>query len=218
MTTGPPQTTRRRGRPASLSREQIVEAALELAGGDGMDALSMRRLAAELGVSAMTLYGYFSSKSSLVRAMLDTVSDELETDIADDVAWPQRLRSMAHRIRTSLRRYPGLAPLFIDRPDPRGRALAVVEDAVAALRAEGVPPETALRGVYAVIGYAIGFVAQEVRRTETGSALDYSALPPDRFPNLTALADGAVGFTSESQFDFGLEALIEGVRREARAA
>lgn len=218
MTARPREIARRRGRPARLSRDQIVEAALELVGGGGMDALSMRRLAAELGVSAMTLYGYFSSKSGLVRAMLDAVSEEIETDIADDVAWPQRLRLMAHRIRSSLRRYPGLAPLFIDRPDPRGRALVVVEDAIAALRAEGVPAETSLRGVYAVIGYAIGFVAQEVRRAGADAALDYTALPAERFPNLRTLVDETVGFTSESQFEFGLEALIEGVRREARAA
>ncbi len=178
----------------------------------------MRRLAGALGVSAMTLYGYFSSKNVLIRAMLDAVTEELALDIDDDVEWTERLRLMAGAIRTTLQRYPGLAPLFIERPDPRGRALTIVEDAIGALRSQGVPAEVALRGVYAVIGYAIGFVAQEVRRIEADTELDYASLPPERFPNLTELADEMVGFRSESQFTFGLEALIDGVRREAVAA
>lgn len=189
-----------------------------MAGDEGLDALSMRRLASALDVSAMTLYGYFSSKNVLIRAMLDAVTEELALDIDEDVEWTERLRLMAGAIRATLQRYPGLAPLFIERPDPRGRALTVVEDAIDALRSQDVPGEVALRGVYAVIGYAIGFVAQEVRRIEADTELDYAALPPERFPNLTELADEMVGFRSESQFTFGLEALIDGVRREALAA
>lgn len=207
----------RRGRPASLTPEQIVEAALALTGEDGMEALSMRRLAADLGVSAMTLYGYFSSKSVLVRAMLDRVSEELGLDIDDGVPWQERLEIMARRTRAALLRHPGVAPLFVDRPDPRGRALSVVEDAIGALRAEGIPGEVAIRGVYAVTGYAIGFVAQEVRRARAERRLDYSSLPADRFPNLTELSESARGFTSDEQFDFGLQAIIEGVRREAES-
>lgn len=218
METQSPDTRARRGRPARLTRDQIVASALQLCGTGGMDGLSMRRLARELDVSAMTLYGYFTSKSLLVRAMLDVVAAEMEPEIADEVDWQERLRLMARRIRSALQRYPGLAPLFAEQPDPRGRALAVIEDAVSALRAEGVPGEIALRGVYAVTGYAIGFVAQEVRREQGAPRLDYAELPAERFPNLTELADHVPGFTSDAQFRFGLEALIDGVRREAEAA
>ena len=217
MSSTAPDTPPRRGRRASLRHEQIVESALQMAGDDGLEAVSMRRLAAALGVSTMTLYGYFTSKAVLLRAMLDRVSDEFEPAVIDEVSWDDRLRLIAHRVRASIREYPGLAPLFIQRPHPRGRALEVVEDAVGALRAAGVPGDVAVRGVYAVMGYAIGFVAQEVRRADDDSHLDYAELSPERFPNLTELSERAAGFASEAQFDFGLEALIDRVGRHAAA-
>jgi AcrR family transcriptional regulator len=211
----------RRGRRARLSREQIIETALALADGEGLDAVSMRRLARELKVSPMALYGYFEAKNDLVRAMLDVVSQGLGPVELSDGEWPDHLADMGRRMRATILEHPRLAQLFVTAPALGGRAMHVVEAMIGALRSQGIPADTAVRAVYAVTAYAIGFVAQEVPRRERAdmasrrSALQ--SLPEDRFPNLVELAAVAAGYSSDEQFESGLHCLIDGYRRQARA-
>lgn len=210
--------TSRRGRPARLSREQIVEAALVLADEEGLAAVSMRRLARELDVSPMALYGYFEAKRDLVRAMVDVVSRGLEPPESDDDAeWPDLLIGMGRRIRAAILLHPGLAQLFVTTPALGGRAMQVVEAMIGRLRGQGLPPDTAVRAVYAVTTYAIGFVAQEVPRKERDTLETRRAalesLPEERFPNIVELAEVAAGYASEEQFEAALIALVDGFRR-----
>ncbi len=91
----------------------------------------------------------------------------------------------------------------------------VVDDMVAVLRRQGVSGEMAVRAVYAVMAYSIGFAAQEVpRRQRQGDATPrrqaLESLPADRFPNMVELAEHAAGFASDEQFESGLGALISG--------
>jgi len=208
----------RRGRPARLTREQIVDTALRLADAEGLEAVSMRRLARELTVSPMGLYSYFEAKNDLIRAMLDVVSGRLGPAEVDG-EWPEQLAEMGRRMRATILEHPRLAQLFVTAPALGGRAMHVVEDMIGALRAHGVPAETAVRAVYAVTAYAIGFVAQEVPRCERRDAAArrdaLRSLPEDRFPNMVELADVAAGFASEEQFESGLRALVEGYRTTA---
>jgi TetR/AcrR family tetracycline transcriptional repressor len=211
----------RRGRPARLTREQIVEAALSVTDAEGLDALSMRRLGRELEVSPMALYSYFESKRDLVRAMLDVVSRGLEPRRRPDGDWTEHLADMGRRMRETILQHPRLAQLFVTAPALGGRAMHAVEDMIGLLRARGVGGETAVRAVYAVTAYAIGFVAQEVPRHERGGTAARSealaSLPADRFPNMVELADVAAGFASDRQFESGLQALIAGFRAQAAA-
>lgn len=207
----------RRGRPARLTAEQIVEAALVLADGEGLAAVSMRRLARELDVSPMALYGYFEAKGDLVRAMLDVVSRDLDPPSSDDDAgWQDLLLGMGRRMRATILRHPGLAQLFLTTPALGGRVMQVVEAMIGRLRAVGLPPDVAVRAVYAVTTYAIGFVAQEVPRRERGTFemrwAALAALPEERFPNIVELAEVAAGYASDEQFETGLVALVGGLR------
>jgi hypothetical protein len=117
-------------------------------------------------------------------------------------------------MRAAILEHPRLAQLFVTAPALGGRAMYVVEDMIGALRSKGVPGETALRAVYAVTAYAIGFVAQEVPRRDRGDTASrqeaLASLPGDRFPNLVELAELAAGFASDEQFESGLTALIAG--------
>ncbi|MDH3227638.1 MAG: TetR/AcrR family transcriptional regulator [Thermoleophilia bacterium] len=211
----------RRGRPARLSREQIIQTALGLADAEGLEAFSMRRLARELDVSPMALYGYFEAKNDLVRAMLDVVSQGLGPVEPGDREWPDHLADMGWRMRANILEHPRLAQLFVTAPALGGRAMHVVEEMIGALRSQGVPAETAVRAVYAVTAYAIGFVAQEVPRRERGDTASrrsaLQSLPEDRFPNMVELAEVAAGYSSDEQFESGLHSLIDGYRRQAGA-
>ena len=215
-TTSRDRSGSRRGRPARLNPDQIVEAALALADAEGLEAVSMRRLARELDVSPMALYGYFAAKRDLIRAMLDRVSSGLAPAAEIEDAWPDALADMGRRMRAAILEHPRLAQLFITPPADGGRAMQVIETMIGRLRAQGVPSETAVRAVYAVAAYAIGFVAQEVPRRERANGASrrrsLEALPAERFPNLVELAGVAAGFASQEQFESGLLALIAGYR------
>lgn len=205
----------RRGRPAKLTPDQIVHTALLIADAEGLDAVSMRRLARELEVSPMALYGYFEAKRDLVRGMLDEVSRGLGPQDTSTGGWPDQLAEMGRRVRATITAHPGLAQLFVTAPALGGRAMHVVDDMVALLRREGVSGEVAVRAVYAVMAYAIGFSAQEVpRRQRQGDPGErrraLESLPTERFPNMVELAEYAAGFASDEQFESGLQALIAG--------
>lgn len=179
----------------------------------------MRRIARELDVTPMALYGYFGAKRELVRAMVDVVSEGLAPpESADEADWAELLVSMGRRTRNAILRHPGLSQLFVTAPAPGGRAMQVVDDMIGRLREQGVPPETAVRAVYSVTAYSIGFVAQEVPRRERDGpqARDeiLATLPEERFPNIVELAELAAGYASEEQFEAGLAALVDGFRPE----
>lgn len=219
MSTSGTVSAPRRGRPARLSTEQIVETALVVAGAEGLEALSMRRLARELDVSPMALYGYFGAKRDLVRAMLDVVSRGLGPPESDgDAGWPELLVGMGRRMRATILQHPSMAQLFLTAPALGGRAMQVVDATIGRLRVQGVPPDTAVRAVYAVTSYAIGFVAQEVPRKERDTIetrrAALASLPEQRFPNIVELAEVAAGYATDEQFEAGLVALVRGFRRE----
>lgn len=189
---------------------------MALADGEGLAAVSMRRLASELDVSPMALYGYFGAKRDLVRAMLDVVSRDLDPPESDDDSrWPDLLLGMGRRMRATILQHPGLAQLFVTTPPTDGRAMQVIEAMIGRLRAQGLRPGAAVRAVYAVTAYAIGFVAQEVPRKERDTLetrrAALASLPEERFPNIVELAEIAAGYASDEQFEVGLIALVQGL-------
>src|SRR5687767_12177394 len=125
-----------------LNRDVIVHAALRLIDAHGAEALTMRKLASELGIGAMSLYTYFPDKDTLLDAVVQAVLGEIETPTDDTVGWQQRVTAHLASFRTVARRHPhvvGLNPRFRPR-EPI--ALRVVEAGLEALRRGGFPPET----------------------------------------------------------------------------
>ena len=203
-----------------LSRDRIAAVALELVDRDGLDGLSMRRLADELGVGTMTLYGYFRGKDEL----LDAVMDSAGTDMAAaefEGTLRQRMIRGAYAVRENLERHPGLVEIRLRRPLLRPRQFNVTEAAVRSLVDAGLPPDEAVRTHRVFFTYIFGFVAfsptsgaDEARR-EMRVAL--AALPPDEYPTITSAADDAVAAAAgDEQFRYGLELILDGI--EARLA
>lgn len=203
-----------------LTREQIAATALELLDRDGLDALSMRRLADTLGVGTMTLYGYFRSKSELLDAVMDSAAgDAGPPELAGP--WRERARGIARAMRSGLERHPSLVQLRLRRPLVRPSQFAFTEAAMRALVDAGLDRAAAARAFRVIFTYTFGFVAfspgsaEDEQGREIRAAL--SALPPGEYPLLSSMVDEAMSAVSgDAQFEFGLDLVLDGI--EARAA
>ena len=208
--------SRRPDRRRGLSRERIAAAALELVDREGIDALTMRRLGRELGVGAMTLYGYFADKEELVAAVLDRASADGPA-IPVEGPWRERLRALMFGIRETLVRHPSGVELRLRRPILSRGALRVTETGLQILDEAGFPPAEAARAYRTLFVYVFGFASfnprgsgEEVKR-ETLAVL--RALDPEAYPRLSGAAVEAVETMAgeDEQFAYGLDRLLDGL-------
>lgn len=213
------------GRPRRplLSRDRIVATALALVDAESLEAVSTRRLAAELGVSGPALYNHFAGKDAIIDAVVDTVLGEVDITGfagvgADGTPWQDALRHWARSYREVLAGHPHIVPALATGPGRRPHALRMADAVFGALVDAGWPRAQATRvGVlmrYFVTGSALGSFA--------GGFPDDAAVYAGTYPHLDQahlLAD-AQREIDESAFEAGLEALMAGltVRYAAVAA
>ncbi|MFF6955329.1 TetR/AcrR family transcriptional regulator [Streptomyces sp. NPDC088197] len=206
--------------PAPLDRERIVRAAIELADADGLDAVSLRKVATALGVGPMRLYGYIESKDELLDLMVDAIHAEIRP-VGD--TWREVLRSLAETTRQAAHDHEWLADLLGGRPQLGPHALARGEAVVAAL--DGVHVDAVMPVVTAVDAYVTGAVRREIaaRRAERTTGLDekrwQAALGPylertfatGRFPALSTVIHDAAHLDADHTFRLGLDFLLDGI-------
>lgn len=206
------------GRPSRplLSRDRIVATALALVDAEGLDAVSTRRLAAELGVSGPALYNHFAGKDAIIDAVVDTVLGEVDisgfTGVATGGAtWQTALREWARSYRGALAAHPHIVPALATGPGRRPNALRMADAVFGALVDAGWTRAQATRvGVlmrYFVTGSALGSFA--------GGFPDDAAVYAGTYPHLDQahlLAD-AQREIDESAFETGLAALLDGLTR-----
>lgn len=200
----------------SLTQEHIARTALALADREGVDALSMRRLAAELGIGTMTLYGYFRSKDDLIDAALDVAAGDVgpRTRGSD---WKSELRSVLQATYRNLQRHPSLVQLRLRRPLITARQLRLNETGVRILEDGGLSPEHATRAFRTLFFYVFGFAAlsadDEAARSQAREAV--ASLPPETYPRLTGAIDDVVAVVGgAAQFDYGLDLLLDGIEQQ----
>lgn len=151
--------SRVQGKHAGLTRAQVLRAALELVDRDGVAALSMRRLARELDVEAMTLYHHVQNKQALQDAIVEHVLTESLHDPTNPTvtsSWQDVLTNYAQGLHQGLLAHPGTVVLFASQKAITPRTVAELEGLLQALGDAGFSPEVALRMVYAVAGSVIG--------------------------------------------------------------
>ncbi|MFD8809010.1 TetR/AcrR family transcriptional regulator [Streptomyces sp. NPDC059597] len=211
--------------PAALNRERIVGAAVQLADADGLEAVSLRKVAAVLGVGPMRLYGYIDSKEELLDLMVDAMYAEIRPT---GDGWREMLRSLAETTRQAAHEHEWLADLLGGRPQLGPHALANGETVAAALGDLGV--DAVMPVVAAVSAYVIGAVRREIaeRRAERASGMDerrwQAELGPyltrtfatGRFPALSTVVRDADHLDADHTFRLGLDFLLDGI--EARIA
>jgi len=201
---------RQRGRPAKLSRDAIVAAALALLDREGAQALTMRRLAGELGVEAMSLYRHVADRATLLEDLADRLAGEIERrPRAED--WADALRGLAGDLRAIARRHPAAFGLVAMRVLNTPNVLGPIEDALGALRRDGFTPARAIFALRLVTTYARGYALAEL----DGFAIEVG--PDQRLPQVRSLSRRLASEPTEANFRTGLETIIGGLRAEREA-
>jgi TetR/AcrR family tetracycline transcriptional repressor len=209
---------RRRGVPRpQLSRDAIVAAALKVVETDGGDALTMRRVADQIGVSASALYGYVANKEELVQLVLEQIISEIPVPRAAG-GWQDTMRAFAREMLGVFRRHPGVAGLTLGRVPFGPSLLPGAEYMLGVLRAAGMPDQVAaFAGDFGSL--YVGAFAYEQEVAPAAEREDMAAqaagwlrsLPAAQFPNLVAVAAKMVAGSADDRFEWGLDVIIRGL-------
>lgn len=202
------------GRRAGLTRERILATALALVDAEGTGALTMRRLGAELGVEAMTLYHHVPGKEALLDGLVERVFAEALPLDTEGMAWRPLLRAYADALRTTLLRHPGVLPLVTARPAVTPATLDAVERGLGTLTAAGFPLGRAVHALNSLSLLVVSHTAAEASAMATdgpGSAPWLAGLDARRYPLLTEAARSGAGVDDEERFGFAVEALLTGL-------
>lgn len=212
---------------AGLSKERVVAEAVRLADSEGVDGLSMRRLAGVLGAGAMSLYHYVASKDELLDAMIDVVFAEIEVP-PEDTDWQSAMRRESLSMRDVLARHPWATSLMESRTTPGPANLRHREAVTACLRRAGFSVVMATHANWTLNSYVYGYALQAASLPfDTADELADMAedvylpqLPPDEFPYLRESASElvAAGYDPAEEFLFGLDlvlAALEPLRESA---
>jgi AcrR family transcriptional regulator len=205
-----------------LTRERVVTEALAVIAEDGVPALTMRSLAARLGVVPGAVYHHVRNKEQLQDLLLDGVLAEVEFDLDASLHWTEQLKALAHRLRRVLEAHPGVAGILKTR-DPLGpHSLALAEAFLSPLLATGFGDREAGLAFFLLVDYTIGFAVsgtptsvneQRVRDPAVRTQLHqfFRSLPPDRFPVLVAVGEHVWVDNRDERFTAGLDVLIAGL-------
>jgi AcrR family transcriptional regulator len=212
----PPSTRPTAGR---LTLEAIVDAAAELVAAEGFEALSMRRLAKQCGVGAMTLYGYVRTKEELLAALADRFFGEVELPLADDGPWQEQVAHVFRSVRRVFLDHPELLPIVATQRLEGIAAYRGAEAIFAALRTAGLDDQEVVNAFDALTAFTIGSVQRETGlRTRGGGALPgIGQLPAEEFSHVIRLAGPLVTRDPERDFEAGLDLLIRGIETLAPA-
>jgi AcrR family transcriptional regulator len=211
--TGTATGRRRRGRPAKLSRPAIFAAAVALIDRDGPSALTMRAVAGELGVEAMSLYRHVDGKD----ALLDGVAEQLMSEIeprGSSAEWAVAVRGFASSVRGVSRNHPQAFALVAMRALDSTSALQPVEDLLASLRGAGFTPARAVAAYRVVAAYTRGYVLSEIAGFALSEDVVATQLRGGRFPAIRGLSRQLAHEPTNAGFRSGLETIINGLRVE----
>jgi AcrR family transcriptional regulator len=215
-------------RRPQLTRQRVVAEALAVIAHDGAQAMSMRALAARLGVVPGALYHHVGNKQQLQDLVLDGVLAEVDVHTDPSLAWTEQLKILATRLRQVLEAHPGVAGILKTR-DPLGpHSLALAEAFLGPLQAAGFADREAGLAFFLLVDYTIGFAVsspatsvneQRVRDTAIRTQLHefFRSLPPDRFPALVALGEHVWVDNRDQRFTAGLQVLVDGLEHARRS-
>ena len=204
--------------PVNLAR--TLEVALTVADSEGIEAVTMRRLARELGVEAASLYHHVKGKDQILDGLVDAVAAEIEPP-TPATGWRNAISQRAHNTRAGLRRHPWAVSLMASRTSPGPATLRLLETGIRSFREGGFSIPLAAHAVSAVDSYVHGFVLQEVNlpfRGESELVAMTTAImetfPASEFPYLFELTVKHVlqpGYAYSKEFDSGLKVVLDGV-------
>jgi AcrR family transcriptional regulator len=205
----------------TLTREKVLRAAMRIADREGIDKLTMRRLAKGLGVEAMSLYNHIAGKADLLSALIDLVAAEIDAPRPGG-DWQAEMRRRAHSAHATLMHHPWAAPHFIGNATPGPAMLALVDATIGCLVTAGFGWAAADHAWQAIDGHIVGFTMQRLNFPfapedhARAARENMHLIPAETFPYLRGLAEEVASGRHDGiqDFDFGLDILLSGL--EAR--
>jgi DNA-binding transcriptional regulator YhcF (GntR family) len=221
-----PRLAQRSASDSGATAERIVETAVAVADAEGLAAVSMRRVASEIGVATMSLYRHVANKDALVMQMMDAALGEWEVPRAPPEGWRERLEIAGRQTWGMFRRHPWLAPaMSITRPQAVPNALPLAEWVLAALDTRGLDMGTTLTAYITLFNYvrgtALNIELEAEAQAQTGidneEWMDHqepvltALLSGGQFPTFSRLTQLAYDFSLDRLFEFGLQLLLDGL-------
>jgi AcrR family transcriptional regulator len=230
------------GRRAPRSRDDIAEAAVAVADAEGLEAVSMRRVASELGLGTMSLYHYVRSKDELLDLMSDGImGGQLVDDAELRKGWRAGLTAIAHATRRNFERHPWMGDAMRPRPSsvPGPNALRHIEQSLAAVADTGLDAQGQMDLIAAVDDYVIGYVIRTLRFAEEEQHAPGEEWLAEMFEHMRARIEGgnyphlqraleanraegrsdedlARMATDERRFERGIERILDGIEVELK--
>ncbi len=207
---GVKSSKRRRG--GALSTEQVIAAAMSIVDTEGVEALTIRRLAADCGLSPMAIYRYVRDKDEL----LDRVVDEVTAQVGHVSAsgpWQDRLAELMAQARQALLHHPGVALVAITRASPGPSVARFYDRALAILDDAGLEPARAVLTFDTLLMFLFGSVLWQTPRrpTERGRLLRLAALLDNPPAHLLAHADDLAARDPDRYFEYGIKTILDGM-------
>jgi AcrR family transcriptional regulator len=206
-----------------LTRGRVIATAMALIESEGAHAVSMTRLATELGCGLVALYGHIPSAAALLDGVAAAVVPGDEVTESPDACWPARLRAQARAARRAAAAHPRCTIAVAGRPPGSAASLRPAEQTLGTLQDTGFCGADAIRILRALDAYQVGCLVLEVgvapglraADDEDGARSTRPVLRPAAFPHLTALsaelARASAQPSPDADFEFGLELLLRGL-------
>ncbi|MEV4162154.1 TetR/AcrR family transcriptional regulator C-terminal domain-containing protein [Nonomuraea dietziae] len=205
-----------------LSRELIVEAGLRILDAEGLDALSMRRVAQKLGTGPASLYAHMANKDELLELVYDRILGEIRIPEPDPEHWRARLRELALESFRVLTAHADIAKVALTNIPTTPNALRTGEGMLAIMLVGGLPPRIAAWGADRLSLYISADACEcsphRASQREAGEMFGqirdfYTNLPPDRFPLLSGHVDVMMNGGGHQRFEFGLDLILDGLAK-----
>jgi AcrR family transcriptional regulator len=206
-----------------LTKQAVVDRALALGDAEGLEALTIRRIATELGVTPMALYWHFRNKEELLAGLGDQIWSELDTNVDPSASWDMQMRGLLESLLHVLRAHPCASQLILEGEKQTDAALVASETALAVLRRGGFDPEhaaeiarsalwTGLMLVMSEPGFHPSMSPAEKAEAQRKHHVQLALLPPDRYPRLVEAALPMSCGDPEFHYSFGVDLFVAGVR------
>jgi TetR/AcrR family transcriptional regulator, tetracycline repressor protein len=198
-----------------LNRRRVLEEAVLFVDREGLEALTMRKLGAELGVEAMSLYNHVPNKSALLDGMVEVLLGELEIP-SENYGWEERTREGYRAFRRLAHEHPNVFPLLVTRPPDTMDGVWLVEESLKTLEDAGFDEETALHAFRALASYTFGYAMAELRGfalEPDGSRPGARRLSSQEFPRLSGLSLFLGEVDHDAEFEFGLDLILMGLQK-----
>jgi AcrR family transcriptional regulator len=209
-----------------LSKRAVVDRALKLADAEGLDALTIRKLAQDLGVTPMALYWHFRSKDDLLEGMAEQVWGEIEVRVDPSIPWWAQLQGGLESLLRVLRAHPSAPQLVLEHEKRNEAALRATEAALTILTGAGfdeqyaseIARSTLWTGITLVMsdaGYHPELSADERAEFQRRNQVELAMLPAARYPHLVRCAEPMANCEPEFHYRLGVDLFIAGVRAMA---